>query len=870
MVGRVKIALFNSVLGGAISEINTKLSDDNVQEQRLSWIETSHIEPGGALEKNAYLILNHYIDPLAKLVGAPPPKFQISFQRSPIHDVRAETHFVKDTSAGVALLVSMASALLRSPVSQTVVVTGCIDPPSIAIKEVDPGGLDSKIKAALNSEIYHIVIPDPSRRYEGTEQKQALLDRFPGIRESHNNSSEKLLPITNLDEIWKYAFPAELIYDAVMSNVQLYEAVKKVTSNHTPCSGLLAYMKDNYHRRWEILSKFCEENGSHGFRQTFPSLLGFYLNGHVEPTDFHPELKKILSLRALANSGSLFTLTQYSRMCHIYPSEHSDELLALLTQADEETRSTYGTVIMEKSESVSDLASRTQSEKNEYSQVFEQHQTWVVTEGASGKALNLDGLRVYNLDVAGYNLSNAILRNSVISESSLSDVILSRSRMDQVEAIGVDLQRSTCDNVNWSGIVLKNSSLAYCSFVKSRISDSDLSCSQLHGSDMANSKFTDVNFCGANLSGVLTYFSRFQNCNFQGADIRDADLRYTFFDNCRFGGAMLDGSRLHGAWLIGCELKEYEGLTLNLIAGVNIRNSSLSEQIMDSLDSVKFFITKLVRTISLTFGSLIVMNIIGIAALIYTYMSGSGEKTILTTLAESVRTAAVPLIAATSFFLANRIYNLCMEFSSYPRNFPDGTTVVENSVLGKKIFDWYDEMSFTAYFVKYTRFPVWLILVSGFLPCCYLLIWFFHLLLPNFVYEIVGDDLSFWNVASGAVCLSISLFLPMLIKTTLKSSLEDDSGTGKTIYVHYHEYIDYDILKSYFGQYGRVVSTDWGSDVRDPEANLFQKFWKTHPKGKYRLKVEFGTRVQAVKAQTESDGITLKGQKIFVSRQINS
>ena len=870
MVGRVKIALLNSVLGGAISEINTKLSDDNDPDQRLSWIETSHIEPGGALEKNAYLILDHYIDPLAKIVGAPSPKFQISFQRSPIHDVRAETHFVKDTSAGVALLVSMASVLLRSPVSETLVVTGCIDPPSIAIKEVDPGGLDSKIKAALNSEIYQIVIPDPNRRYEGTEQKQALLDRFPGIHESHNDSSEKLLPITTLDDIWKYAFPVEQNYDAVMSNVQLYQAVKKMTTNHTPCSGLLEYMKDNYHRRWEILSKYCEEYGPDGFRQTFPSLLGFYLNGNVEPADFRPELKKILSLKALANARSLFTHDQYSKLCRFYPSEHSNEILALLTQADEETRSTYSTVIMEKSQSVSDLASRTQSEENEYREVFEQHQTWVETEGACGKALNLDGFRVYNLDVVGYNLSNAILRNSIIAESSLSEVILSRSRMDQVEAIGVDLQRSTCDNVNWSGIVLNNSSLTYSSFVKSRISDSDLSYSQLQGSDLAHSKFTNVNFCGANLTGVLTYFSRFQNCNFQGSDFRDADLRFTIFDNCTFGGAMLDGSQLRGARFWDCEINENEGLTLNLLEGVDLRDSSFSLNIMNRLDDAKSSVTRIIQSISLTFGSLIVMNIVGIAALIYTYLSDSGEKTILTTFSESIGTAAVPLIAATSLFLAIRIEYLCMEFFSYPRYFPDGTTVVGNSALGKKIYDWYDKISPFVFFVEYTKFPVWLILVSGLLPCCYMLIWFLNLLPLNFVHEIADVDLSFWNVASGAVCLSVSLFLPMVIKTKLASSLKDDSDTGKMIYVYSHEYLSSNVLKSHFSQYGRIVDTNWKSEVSDPEANLFEKFWKKHPKGSYRFTVEYGTRVQAREAQDKSDGLTLEGQKIYVSRQNNS
>ncbi len=337
MFGRTHALLYNPNLGGAITELLVSLRNDD-DEERLRWLETSVVKRGESLERNALMILENFIDPLAKELGVASPRFEISFQKNSFIVYGAGEQVVGDRSAGVSLLVAMVSVLLRLPVNQSVVATGHIEPPHNSIRVID--GIQDKLDAAFKVEgIDRVLAPDPEKQFAGLSDVPREASEYRRKFESIRQSQRNVRPVSEIDEIWPEFFPHEIIYEAAMTNPDLYAWIVSPSKEKSILSGLSKHIEALYMSRWDYVRVFTEKHGSDGFQSVFPVVLEFYLSNKIDPGDVYSNLKDIVNDPELALSGSVLKLTQWSALSKLYSLEQYDDLLRLLHLAGNEKRS---------------------------------------------------------------------------------------------------------------------------------------------------------------------------------------------------------------------------------------------------------------------------------------------------------------------------------------------------------------------------------------------------------------------------------------------------------------------------------------------------------------------------------------------------
>lgn len=133
------------------------------------------------------------------------------------------------------------------------------------------------------------------------------------------------------------------------------------------------------------------------------------------------------------------------------------------------------------------------------SAVVAEHALWLQTKGAEGKRATFTGM-----DLAGVDLSGAILANATFREVDLSDSCLAEARLD-----GSDFRYATLSAANLGGANLGVAALRHA-----KLNLSNLEGAVLRGTDLS----------GASLSGARTAGADFKGAVMMGADLRDADL----------------------------------------------------------------------------------------------------------------------------------------------------------------------------------------------------------------------------------------------------------------------------------------------------------------------------------------------------------
>ncbi|ARJ64266.1 hypothetical protein WV31_00375 [Magnetospirillum sp. ME-1] len=133
------------------------------------------------------------------------------------------------------------------------------------------------------------------------------------------------------------------------------------------------------------------------------------------------------------------------------------------------------------------------------SAVVAEHAQWLQSKGAEGKRATFTGM-----DLAGVDLSGAVLANATFREVDLSDSCLAEARLD-----GSDFRYATLSAANLGGANLGVAALRHA-----KLNLSNLEGAVLRGTDLS----------GASLSGARTAGADFKGAVMMGADLRDADL----------------------------------------------------------------------------------------------------------------------------------------------------------------------------------------------------------------------------------------------------------------------------------------------------------------------------------------------------------
>ncbi|MDO8605260.1 MAG: pentapeptide repeat-containing protein [Phaeospirillum sp.] len=131
--------------------------------------------------------------------------------------------------------------------------------------------------------------------------------------------------------------------------------------------------------------------------------------------------------------------------------------------------------------------------------VIAEHGLWLQSKGAEGKRATFIGM-----DLAGADLSNAILANATFREVNLSDACLAEARLD-----GSDFRYAVLEAAD-----LGSANLGVAAMRHARLQLSNMENAVLRGSDLSGAILTGARMAGADLKGATLI----------GADLREVDL----------------------------------------------------------------------------------------------------------------------------------------------------------------------------------------------------------------------------------------------------------------------------------------------------------------------------------------------------------
>lgn len=131
--------------------------------------------------------------------------------------------------------------------------------------------------------------------------------------------------------------------------------------------------------------------------------------------------------------------------------------------------------------------------------VVAEHGLWLQSKGAEGKRATFQGM-----DLAGADLSGAILANATFREADLSDACLAEARLD-----GSDFRYATLSAADLAGANLGVAALRHA-----KLDLSNLEGAILRGSDLSGARLSGARLAGADLKGAILI----------GSDLREADL----------------------------------------------------------------------------------------------------------------------------------------------------------------------------------------------------------------------------------------------------------------------------------------------------------------------------------------------------------
>lgn len=178
------------------------------------------------------------------------------------------------------------------------------------------------------------------------------------------------------------------------------------------------------------------------------------------------------------------------------------------------------------------------------------------------------------LTLHGYDFSNGIMRNTVLTDGKLIDSSFIRTELDCANLTGCDLSMSDMNNAHAESAIFDRAKM-----VRVNISDTRLSGSSfvkaivrragINGSDLTGTVMTDTEILSTSI----------RDSDFSGTDMRSANCVDVEAENVRFANSTFDGSRIDDGTFRGCDF-----------TGTNFGDSAINNMYFQdlTLNAVRF------------------------------------------------------------------------------------------------------------------------------------------------------------------------------------------------------------------------------------------------------------------------------------------
>lgn len=183
------------------------------------------------------------------------------------------------------------------------------------------------------------------------------------------------------------------------------------------------------------------------------------------------------------------------------------------------------------------------------------------------------------VDLAGLDLTGAVLDRCRADGAVLRDAVLDGLRMDGGSLVGADLSGADLTDATFDGADLSRVRL-----VAAMLTDTTFRDCRMLGVDLSGLRSLAVTFsvdgCTlalANLSDAHLRAWQVHEADFSDADLRGADLREAVLDGCKLRGTDLTHARLDGADLSTADLGELTADTPAALRGAVISTDQAAD-----------------------------------------------------------------------------------------------------------------------------------------------------------------------------------------------------------------------------------------------------------------------------------------------------
>ena len=279
----------------------------------------------------------------------------------------------------------------------------------------------------------------------------------------------------------------------------------------------------------------------------------------------------------------------------------------------------------------------------------------------------------YGRDLRGIYLGDTILDNADFRNTDLSFATLRGAKLDRASFSGANLTKA-----NLSQIAAHEALFVSAKLIEANLSKADLKEAVLTLADLREANLSNVDLKGAAVDGV----------NLTKAELHDADLSEASLRDANFTGAQLDGASFRNSDLSDANLCETLGLMAGQLAGANVLNAVLPEDIskFNALDYVEKAAT-IARRVFLTIilgCSLAGLTLAGTTDLSLITNAISAPLPMVNTSAPSIAIFQVGPFVLFGVYIYFQLYmqRLWESLAELPAIFPDGRS------LDRTIYPW--------------------------------------------------------------------------------------------------------------------------------------------------------------------------------------
>jgi len=178
-------------------------------------------------------------------------------------------------------------------------------------------------------------------------------------------------------------------------------------------------------------------------------------------------------------------------------------------------------------------------------------------------------------NLVGWDLENAVLRNSDFIEANLRGATLRAADLYNADFSGANLDGVNLQNANLRSTRLIGTLMTKADFRGAEFGDTDLRGAALDEADLTRVDLTRAHLDGVSFDQAKLVQAKLSGKNLAGLSLVEADLTGADLTNADLSGSRLSGANLSGAQLAGSNLA---GAWLNLadLTGADLRNTNLA------------------------------------------------------------------------------------------------------------------------------------------------------------------------------------------------------------------------------------------------------------------------------------------------------